>query len=39
MEKIFLFVFFFLPIIGLGQDIPMVEKNITNKKIENKERK
>lgn len=39
MEKIFLFVFFFLPIIGLGQDIPLVEKNITTKKMENKDRK
>ena len=26
MKKIFLFVFFFLPIIGLGQDIPLTEK-------------
>jgi len=39
MEKIFLFVFFFLPIIGLGQDIPLTEKNITTKKMENKDRK
>ena len=38
-EKNIFVCFFCLPIIGLGQDIPLTEKNITTKKMKNEDRK
>ena len=38
MIKILLFTLICFPMIGIGQDIPLIEKKVTSKKMENEDK-